>query len=122
MKTTSPIQFNLYNVKHLVLGLTVKVWYSLDSRVDGRNCITIYAKGYNHQLGQIFNGVGEYKNDTDMMTDYFDKGTVRIFETDAIYAEARKAVEAIVAKLDAKRDQRAAAKVARRAARMAVRS
>ncbi len=67
-----------------------RVFYSLDNRVDGRKCVTIYAKDYAGQLGKVF---AEYKNDTDSMTDYFDQGHVDLFEDNKFYNEARTAVE-----------------------------
>jgi hypothetical protein len=71
------IKFNQFNVQSTVTGEKAKVWYSLDNRFDGRNCVTIYSKDYNRALGRIFADVGGYKNDTDTQTDYFDKGRSR---------------------------------------------
>lgn len=67
-----------------------RVSYSLDNRVDGRKCVTIYAKDYTRALGKIF---AEYRNETDSMTDYFDQGHVDLFEDNKFYKEARAAVE-----------------------------
>ena len=106
------IKFLQFSVKNTATGESARVHYSLDNRVDGRKCVTIYAKDYGHAIGRIFAGVAAYKNDTDSMTDYFDQGTVRIFETDAIYAEARAAVTAILAKEAAKYAARRAARAA----------
>jgi hypothetical protein len=80
-------------MKHYVTDGTIKarVWYSLDNRMDGRKCVTIYAKDYGHELGAMFNE--EYENNTDLMTDYFDKGTVRLFESSPHYKDARKRAE-----------------------------
>jgi len=69
-----------------------RVSYSLDNRVDGRKCVTIYAKDYTRQLGKVF---AEYRNDTDSMTDYFDQGHVDLFEGHKYYDEARAFVESI---------------------------
>lgn len=84
------IKFN----KHHVTNGTVKarVFYSLDNRVDGRKCVTLYAKDYSRTLGQVF--ADEYQNDTDSMTDYFDEGRVVLFEGHAHYAAARQRAEA----------------------------
>jgi len=114
------IKFLAFCVKNTETGKTARVHYSLDNRTDGRKCVTVYARDYGHAIGEIFNGVASYKNDTDSMTDYFDKGTVRIFETDGIYTEARAAVELILAKEEIKRDARWAARRARADARGAV--
>lgn len=52
-----------------------------------RECITLYARDYSDALGVIFKDVGGYQNDTDLMTDYFDEGRVRVFPGDKLYAE-----------------------------------
>ncbi|MEN9885461.1 MAG: hypothetical protein RL758_39 [Pseudomonadota bacterium] len=80
--------------KHNVTNGTIKarVHYSLDNRWDGRKCVTLYAKDYSDELGAIFSG-GEYKNDTDCMTDYFEKGRVVLFEDHPLYAAARERAE-----------------------------
>lgn len=116
------IKFQTFRVVNAQTGKSARVWYSLDNRADGRKVVTIYARDYGHALGAVFADTSTtYENDTDSMTDYFDKGRVRIFETDAIYADARKAVEAIIAKETAKREIRYAARMARHAAKRAAR-
>jgi hypothetical protein len=74
--------------KFYVTDGTVKarVWYSATAVVDGRPCVTLYAKDYDRNLGKIFPAI--YENDTDVMTDYFDKGRVRIFADNPLYAAA----------------------------------
>lgn len=95
------IKFNAYNVTN---GTDkARVHYSLDNRMDGRKCVTIYAKDYDRALGRVFAETdAAYQNDTDTQTDYFDKGRVNLFEGHALYAAARKAAEAVHAKWDAK--------------------
>ena len=56
-----------------------KVWYSRGQLIDGRDCVTIYAKDYTGTLGRVFRDLAPYENNTDTMTDYFEKGRVRIF-------------------------------------------
>lgn len=86
------IKFNKY---HVTNGTTkARVFYSLDNRVDGRKVVTLYAKDYDRSLGEVFKAEYEYKNDTDSMTDYFDKGRVRLFEDHRLYAAARARAEA----------------------------
>jgi hypothetical protein len=68
-----------------------RVFYSLDNRIDGRRCVTLYAKDYDRSLGKIF--ADDYKNDTDSMTDYFDQGRVVLFETSPYYPAARARAE-----------------------------
>ncbi len=81
--------------KHYVTNGIVKarVRYSMDNRIDGRKCVTIYAKDYGHALGKVLSE--GYKNDTDSMTDYFDQGRVVLFEDSNYYAEARKVAESM---------------------------
>lgn len=64
-----------------------RVWYSHGTLVDGRECVTLYAKDYTRELGRIF--ADGYENDTDTITDYFDKGRVRIFPTDPLFETAK---------------------------------
>lgn len=85
------IKFNKYNVTNG--AVKARVWYSLDNRVDGRKCVTIYAKDYSDALGTLFRD--SYENNTDTMTDYFEKGTVRLFQDHPLYAAARARAEAI---------------------------
>lgn len=80
------IKFNKFNVTN---GKDkARVHYSLDNRTDGRQCVTIYSKDYDRALGRVFSG-DEYINNTDTMTDYFDKGRVVLFADHPLYADAR---------------------------------
>jgi hypothetical protein len=71
-------------LKHYVTDGTLKarVWYSHGTLVDGRECVTLYAKDYTGELARIFKG------HTDMMTDYFETGRVNIFPADPLYPAA----------------------------------
>jgi hypothetical protein len=113
------IKFNQFNVQSTVTGEKAKVWYSLDNRFDGRNCVTIYSKDYNRALGRVFADVGGYKNDTDTQTDYFDKGSVTIYEDSPLYAIARARANLNDAKREAKQAIRDAARAAGRTVRAA---
>lgn len=84
------IKFNKYNVTDLDTKVKAKVFYSLDNRIDGRKCVTLYAKDYTRNLGKIFKN---YVNETNSMIDYFEKGKVVLFEDNTYYAEARKRAE-----------------------------
>lgn len=86
------IKFNRYNVSNGTQK--ARVFYSLDNRIDGRKCVTLYSKDYGRQLGEIF--PDNYKNDTDIQTDYFDKGRVNLFEGSPHYSAARTRAEAIL--------------------------
>jgi hypothetical protein len=78
------IKFNKY---HVTNGQTkARVSYSIGNRLDGRACVTLYARDYGRTLGYLFQE--DYKNDTDMMTDYFDKGHVTLFENHPLYQKA----------------------------------
>ena len=86
---TTQIRFNKYHVtdgQH-----KARIFYSLDNRVDCRNCVTMYAKDFGSGLGRIFSD--DYQNDSDSQTDYFDEGRVVLFEDHPLYTVARKRVE-----------------------------
>ena len=86
------IKFNKFNVTNTETKEKARIHYSLDNRIDGRKCVTMYAKDYSSTLGKIF--ASEYKNESDSMTDYFETGKVVLFEGHALYAEARKTAAA----------------------------
>ena len=77
--------------RHFVTDGTVKarIFYSRSVLLDGRRCITLYAKDYSRNLGRVF--ADAYENQTDSQSDYFDQGHVRIFPGSPHYAavEAR---------------------------------
>jgi hypothetical protein len=52
-----------------------------------RKCVTLYAKDYKagRLLGPMFEN---YQNDTDICSDYFETGRVRLFPGDAMYDAA----------------------------------
>ncbi len=53
-----------------------------------RDCVSLYAKDYTDALANVFHDHGGYKNDTDIMTDYFETGRVTIFPEDPLYEAA----------------------------------
>ncbi len=89
---TNQVRFNKYNVSNGTAK--ARVHYSLDNRIDGRKCVTIYAKDHKSggALGLIVSDA--YHNATDSQQDYFEKGRVGLFETHPLYSTARTAVEA----------------------------
>jgi hypothetical protein len=103
-KELTVIKFNKFNVTNGTEK--AKVHYSLDNRNDGRACVTIYAKDYDRALGRVFDG--EYTNNTDTMTDYFDKGRVVLFADHPLYAAARARAEDVAAEQKAKYEARRA--------------
>jgi len=58
-------------------------------------------KEYGHALSSLIPG-SAYNNETDSQTDYFDKGTVTLFEDSPFFAAAKARAEANAAKWDAK--------------------
>jgi len=83
------IKFNKHHVTNGVVK--ARVHYCVDNRVDGRRCVTMYAKDYSDALGVVLGDA--YKNDTDFNTDYFDKGRVVLFEDHPLYGAARLRAE-----------------------------
>ena len=79
------VKFNKHHIAYK--GVKARVWYSLDNRHDHKKCVTLYAKDYSHALRSIFNEA--YENKTDTNSDYFDMGTVRLFEGHPLYVAAR---------------------------------
>lgn len=53
-----------------------RVFYSNGSLIDGSRPVTLYGRDYDRKLGLIFGA--DYVNSSDLMTDYFDQGHVRI--------------------------------------------
>lgn len=92
------VKFNKFNVTN---GTTkAKVWYSLDNRVDGQKCVTLYAREYCNTLCQII--PQGYVNNSDGMTDYFEKGRVTLFPNHPLYVAARARAEAVETERKAK--------------------
>ena len=83
------VKFNKHHVASN--GLRARVWYALDGLTSGQQCVTLYAKDSDGNLGKIIPDA--YKNDTDIQTDYFEKGRVRFFEDHPLYAAARARAE-----------------------------
>jgi len=81
------IKLNKYNVVDTATKIKARVWYSHQKLInDHRDCVTLYAKDYDKSLGKIFGG--QFHDDSDLMTDYFDKGRVRIFSDHPLFAQA----------------------------------
>lgn len=97
------IKFRQYYITDDKRTVKAKVHYSLDNRIDGRKCVTLYAQEYGKTLQYFFSK--EYENDSDMMTDYFEKGRVTIFEDHPIYAYAREQAEYYIKKNQERRER-----------------
>ena len=89
------IKFNKYNVVNTETKEKARVFYSNSTLIDGSKCVTNYAKDYDRALGRVFQGIRTYVNESDLMTDYFDQGHVRIFTGDPLYAAAHKRFEVV---------------------------
>jgi hypothetical protein len=79
-------------LKHYVTdGQTkARVHYSAFRMITtGQECVTLYAKSYDdgRLLGKLFDS--EYENNTDTMTDYFEKGRVRLLAGTPLYEAAK---------------------------------
>jgi hypothetical protein len=63
-----------------------KAWYMLSHLTNGRKCITICAEGYKRFSAEVrasFN----VENATDLMTDYFEKDSFRIFPDHPLFQD-----------------------------------
>lgn len=101
------IKFNMHNVTDGTHK--ARVFYSayvLQS--GGVNVVVLYARDYNggDALRAMFADL--YKNETDLQSDYFDKGSVRIPEGHALYAAALAARDNVDSKGAARRAKRLA--------------
>ena len=83
------IKFNKHHVA--ASGKKAGVRYSVDNRIDGRKCVTLYAKTFDGALGEILGDA--YSNRSDMLTDYFENGKAVLFEGHPLYAVARVRAE-----------------------------
>jgi hypothetical protein len=74
------IKFNKYNVTNTETKKKNRVHYSVDNRIGGRKCVTMYAKDYTNTLEEMFPG---------NFTDNFENGKVVLFESHPLYTAAR---------------------------------
>lgn len=76
--------------KHYVTNGEIKarVHYSAARLVNGLNAVTLYAKSYEdgNKLSEIMSNT--YENDSDVLSDYMEKGRARVYEGTALYPEA----------------------------------
>jgi hypothetical protein len=94
-----------FNIHHVTDGQTkARVWYSLDNHVSQKPTVTLYSRDYSRALGTLI--PDGYKNDTDLQSDYFDKGQVTLQEGHPLYAAARAAGEAAKAANSARSEKR----------------
>ena len=86
------IKFNKFNIVDTETKLKARVYYSLDSNIHHPKCVTLYAKDYTNGMHKIFTP-DVYRNDTDIRTDYFEKGRVLLLPDHPLYAAARLGAE-----------------------------
>ena len=67
-----------------------RVWYSRSSLINGKDCVTLYAKGYMENLSTMF---PDTINDSDMQTDYMEKDKVRIYPDSPYWPRACELAE-----------------------------
>ncbi len=79
-------------MKHYVTDGKVKarVWYSYAKHSDNREEVTLLAKDPWGKLGKIFGS--DYINESDVQTDYFDCGCVRIYQDSPLFLSAMERV------------------------------
>jgi hypothetical protein len=99
---SNAVKFLLNGVR--AAGKFYPCWYSHVTLIDGRTCVTLYAKsiltGLPAQLRPI--------NNSDMMTDYFENDHVRFFEGSAEYVRLVELIAEKQRKDDARAMKRAA--------------
>ena len=59
-----------------IRGKYFPAFYSRATLIDGRDCITVYARGHGTGLPVE---LGDVQNDSDSQTDYFEKDRTRFF-------------------------------------------
>ena len=85
--------------------IEVKCYYWHFTHVDGKHGVHICAKEYGRELSKIFSGV---RNETDTMTDYFEKDTLAIYPGQQYYEEVKQMADMIAAERAAKYEARMA--------------
>lgn len=85
------LKFNQYHVTDGVRK--AKVFYSLDNHATHPQCVTLYARDYSDILGQLF--PADYRNQTDIQTDYVEHGHVTLTPGHPAYTAARARAERV---------------------------
>ena len=80
---TAKVKFLQHGVRSLVTGKVHPCWYSHVTLIDGKTCVTLYAKSILTGLPAELRPI----NNSDMMTDYFENDHVRFFEGSSEYAQ-----------------------------------
>jgi preprotein translocase subunit SecA len=95
-KTKLDVKFGLYKISKG--SESVKVWYTIED-----DYVRINESDYDRLIGSFF-PQETYINNSDSMTDYFEKSSVILRPESKNYAEIRKQIIEINNKLKAKRE------------------
>lgn len=95
-KTKLDVKFGLYKITKGTQS--VKVWYTIED-----DYVRINESDYDRLIGSFF-PEETYINNSDSMTDYFEKSSVILRPESKNYAEIRKQITEINNKLKAKRE------------------
>lgn len=79
------IQFRKFFVKNTENGQKARVWYYKSETKEGKGIVCVNAKDYGYDLSKVLDFA---VNNTDSMTDYFERSHARIEEGNALYADA----------------------------------
>lgn len=102
-----------YEVRFMYNGIKVggklyKAWFSKGVLIgETEESITVYARSYSDGLPNI----GEIKNDSDGMTDYFETDSMRIRKGDKYWEAALGALELLAARNQRLKENKAAVAV-----------
>jgi hypothetical protein len=85
------IKFNQHNIRNIITGEKARVNYSVDPDIKtGEARVIIYGKDILEDLGKIF-PPELVQNNTDTMTDYFEKDRVILFPSSPYFKDADRA-------------------------------
>ena len=88
------IKFNLYNIVDQDTKHKARVMYWKAYDFDKSGVIRISAKDYGQQLTSLIGIDGvSYRNDSDIMTDYFCKDCVDVSPNSPVYGKVKAACE-----------------------------
>ncbi len=80
------IKLMKYYAQNIETGAKARCWYSHGRLINGRDCVTVYAKTCLENLFNVFGGAVE--NNSEMQTDYFENDKYRIYPENPLWAEA----------------------------------
>ena len=89
MTTTKTLKF-FYNGIKANGGKLQRAWYSVGNNRDRSNTITIYKGDYERFSSEVHESF-KVENNTEIMTDYFEKDRIRVLEDHELYLEVVEA-------------------------------